>query len=307
VPTRRSFLTQLGILGLIGGGAWLVRDLVIFPAPRPRFPPGEAQWLPFARTDLSLITAVAGLGGKVVNAVVDSGAQFTSVDRAFVEREGLSKGLSFPMMALGVGGGGQMAHSVSVDLELGGVQMPGLRAAALDLAGVSEALGQDVALIIGFDVLSAVLADLDFPRRRFRLADPRHAPRPPGGYDAPVHRSGRALIAEATLQDMPVQLLVDTGSTGFVGISMETAQAAGIADREGRQGKSVVLGGVTDSKVVVADRFEFAGVVSHDIDVPIIEMPSTPGFPKGLMGVEALRHHHVLMDAGAGKMRLYPA
>jgi predicted aspartyl protease len=104
---------------------------------------------------------------------------------------------------------------------------------------------------------------------------------------------------------MPLEVLVDTGATGVLGLSVEAARTVGLSRQGGREGRSVVLGGVALSQVVTADSFAFAGEELRDVDVHIIQLPNVPGFPKGLMGVEALRRHRVLMQAGEGRMRLY--
>lgn len=305
MTNRRSFLTNLGVLALLGGGAWLARDRILWPAPRPRFDLPVGPWMPFSGRDQPLVTVLAGIGGTTVHALIDSGAQYTSIDRKLAERLELTSGLSIPMVAMGVGGVSQVAKGVTIDLELGGVQIPSLRAAALDLGVVSQALGQSVPLIIGFDFLSAVAAEIDFPRRRLRLADPKALAAPTGGFEAPVRRAGRALLADVSVQGMPLEVLVDTGATGVLGLSVEAAQSVGLSRQGGREGRSVVLGGVALSQVVTADSFAFAGEELRDVEVHIIQLPNVPGFPKGLMGVEALRRHRVLMRAGEGRMRLY--
>ena len=162
-------------------------------------------------------------------------------------------------------------------------------------------------LIIGFDVLSAVEMEIDFFGRRVRFSDPNAAPIPVGGVAAPVHRAGRALVAQVRLDGAPLEVLVDTGATGMVGLSSEAAKAVGLLDRPSSEGRSVVLGGVAESRVVTADRFEFAGQsFEHYVEVHIIQLPNVPGFPKGLMGIDALRDHRVVLDAGRGHLMLFP-
>jgi predicted aspartyl protease len=292
-------------VALLGGGAWLARDRVLWPTPRPQFGAPVGPWLPFIGPDQPLVTVLAGIGGVMVHALIDSGAQYTSVDRSLIERFALASGPSLPMVALGVGGAAQVAKGVTLDVELGGLRIPRLRAAALDLGVVSQALGLEVPLIIGFDVLSAVAAEIDFPRRRLRLADPKAAGLPAGGLAAPVRRAGRALLAQVRIEGRPLEVLVDTGATGLVGLSADAAQAVGLVAEGAREGRSVVLGGVAVSHVVSADRFAFAGQEFRDVDIHIIQLPNVPGFPKGLLGVDALRHRRVVIDAGAGSMRLF--
>jgi predicted aspartyl protease len=307
VTTRRSLLTNLGLLALLGGGAWLARDRLLWPTPRPQFSgAGDGAWLPFTHPDQALVTIPVGIGGVVVDALIDSGAQYTSIDRGLVERLRIGEGLSIPMVALGVGGAAQVARGVSIDLDLGGLRIPNLRAAALDLSMLSQAMGRAVPLIVGFDVLSTLAVEIDFPRRRLRVAAPERFAARTGGRLAPVRRRGRALLAKVEVEGAPLEVLVDTGATGFLGLSQAAAEAAGLAGRDERLGHSVVLGGTATSRVVRVERFAFAGETARGIDIHIIELPNVPGFPKGLMGVEALRRHRVLIDAGGGRMRLYP-
>jgi predicted aspartyl protease len=305
VLNRRSLLTNLGLLALLGGGAWLARERLLWPTPRPRFAAPTGPWLPFSHPEQPLVTILVGLGGITVHALIDSGAQFTSVDRGLLQRLGLGEGPAVPMVALGVGGAAQMARRVSLDLDLGGVRFASLHAAALDLEVVSRALGQEVPLIIGFDVLSAVAAEIDFPNQRLRLSQPDRFQIGAGGVTAPVRRSGRALLADVRIESTPLEVLVDTGATGLLGLSDEAAKLAGLEGRSEREGRSVVLGGVAVSRVVTLDRFAFAGAEYRDVEAHIIQLPRTPGFPKGLMGVDALRPFRVLLDAGGGRMQLY--
>jgi predicted aspartyl protease len=307
VTTRRSLIANLGLVALLGGGVWLARDRLLWPTPRPLFDAPVGPWLPFLGPDQPLVVVAAGVGGTMVHALIDSGAQYTSIDRRLVERFGLASGPALPMVALGVGGAAQVAKGVSLDLELGRLRFPRLRAAALDLGVVSQALGLEVPLIIGFDVLSAVAAEIDFPRRRMRFADPKGGNLPAGGVAAPVRRAGRALLAKVSIEGRPLEVLVDTGATGLVGLSADAAQQVGLVAQGARQGRSVVLGGVAVSQVVTAERFDFAGEAFRDVDIHIIQLPRVPGFPKGLLGVEALRHRRVSIDAGAGSLRLYPS
>lgn len=293
-------------MALAGAGVWLARDRLLWPAPKPTFAAPVGPWLPFTQGDAPLITVPVGVGGTTITALVDSGAQYTSIDRDLVEHLGLNHGLSIPMVALGVGGVGQVARGVTIDLDLGGARITGLRVASLDLSQVSRALGQAIPLIIGFDVLSVMAVEIDFPGRRMRLGEPTTFPVEPGGVAAPVRRAGRALVAQVRVNDTALEALVDTGATGFIGISEAAARQAGLGKTSGLQGQSVVLGGVAASRVIAGQRLSFAGQAFSDVDVHIIELPNVPGFPKGLLGVETLRDKRVVIDAGAGRMRLYP-
>lgn len=308
MATRRSFLTNLGLLALVGGGAWWAKEHLLWPQPKAAFqnPAGMSAWLPFTQPGQTLVTVLVGVGDVMVEALIDSGAQYSAVDRSLVERLKLTFGPTPPMVALGVGGAAQVARGVTFDLDIGGARFAGLRAAALDLRPLSQALGRSVPLIIGFDVLSALTADIDFPRRRLRVLASKPLDEAGPGLAAPVRRSGRALLATVVVETTPIEVLVDTGATGYVGLSPQAAELTGLTGRRRREGRSVVLGGMALSQVVEVRRFAFAGQEFRDIDVHILQLPQVPGFPKGLLGLESLRRNRVLMDVGHGWMRLTP-
>ena len=306
MPTRRSFLTNLGVLALLGGGAWWARERFLWPPPKPQFAAAEPSWLPFSSRRHSLITVTVGVGSQMVNALIDSGAQYSTIDRTLADELQLESGFSTPMVAMGVGGSVQMAKNVQLDLDLGGARFPRLRTAALDLGVLSQAMGQDTRLIIGFDVLSSVIVEIDFVRRRLRLSPREGFVFPPGGSAAPVRRDGRSLLAQVVLEGTPIELFLDTGATGVVGLSEASAQEVGLTGRAARQSRSVVHGVVALTRLVEIERVVFAGETFRDVDAHIIQLPNVPGFPKGLLGIEALRRFRVVMDAGGGRLQLYP-
>lgn len=300
--SRRSLFTNLAVLGLVGGGLWWSKDHVFLPPPKPGFAdPAGGGWLPMVGSRSGLAVIPVGLGGRVVQALVDSGAQYSAIDRGFAERLGLEHALGPPIMAMGVGGTTHVAPRIPLALEAGGVTLPRVMSAALDLATLSAAMEAETPLILGFDVLASLVADIDFPGRRLRFlpAAPAIA-----GVPAPVRRQGRALLAQVLVEGRSIELLVDTGSGGHISLSEAAARDLGLLDRPARAARNLVLGGIASSQVIEVAHLAFAGESFTDVPVHLIQLPAAPGFPKGLLGAETLRRWRVIMDAGAGRMTL---
>ena len=107
---RRSLLIRTAGLAAVVGGAWWARETLLWPKPTLTFvESGATPWLAYARSAL-VPTVRVRLGGLEVVALIDSGAQYSVIDRALVAALP-SAGRSLfdmPLVAYGVGGGAQV-------------------------------------------------------------------------------------------------------------------------------------------------------------------------------------------------------
>jgi predicted aspartyl protease len=308
LPTRRSFLTgslsSLGWLAAGGAAAWFLKDRVFWPTPTTVEGPDSSGWLPFAAPARSLVTVTVGLNGAPVAALVDSGAQYTVVDRAFAEARRLETTLAPPLVAYGVGGGAQVGQGVTADLQVGALSVAGLKAATLNLGPITRAAGVNVPLILGQDLLSALAVDIDFPRRRVALRRPESVSLPEDAVSVPARRAGRAVHVQAAVEGRPIELLFDTGASGALSLTEAKAAELGLADRPSRRGSSVVLGGVAEARIIIAADLAFAGRVLEEVEVYLFPAPPVPGFPAGLLGVGAFRGDRIVLDCGRGRLSI---
>jgi predicted aspartyl protease len=304
---RRSFLAQLGLLAAGGAPAWWFRDKVLWPEPETRFPAeGTTGWLPMLDPRQGVVVLEARLAGRTVRALLDSGAQSSVVDRGLVER------LALPVMAIapvvvafGVSGGPQIGRGASLDLELGGLKVQGLRAAVLDLAPISSAARRPFDVILGQDLLHHVMVDLDFPNARLAFAAPEGASPPEGARLLPVRLQGRELMTAVAVEGVSIEVVLDTGASGALALSDETAEAAGLLDgRPVGRAPSLTFGGLSFDRVVRARTVEFADEVYRDVAVHVFTSAQGAPRPAGLLGVEALKRFRILIDAGRGRVHL---
>jgi predicted aspartyl protease len=292
-----------------GGGLFLVRDRLPWPPPAVRFANDRATpWLTIADRS-GLITVTARVNGRRVQAVIDSGAQFTAIDRRLADALSLPRALAAPLLAYGVSGGPILSHTVRLDLATPGLEAPGLRAAVLDLTMVAQLAGRDFGLLLGRDLLRQVVLEADLPARRARLVA-RPAFRPPSHAQVlPIAwRSGAPLTPVHVEGSPPIDVLVDTGSTNVLALSEAAARRVGLLapGREVRSARSVSVSGLSLSQVVTARTLQAGEITLRDIEVFIYRRaPGSPA-PDGLLGAGLFRRHHLALDLGGSRLYLSP-
>lgn len=307
MTTRRGLLVRLGLLATAGGALFLVRDRLPWPPLEPRFANGrDTPWLPLPERG-GLIEIAVAVNGAPTRAVVDSGAQFSAIDRTLAERLDLPRTLAAPILAYGVSGGPSLSHTVRLNLGLPGLAIPRLRAAVLDLAAISGATGRDFQLLIGRDVLRHLVVEADFPRARARFLT-REAFRPPR--DAmliPLRNKGGAPMVSVQIEAAPaLDVLVDTGASGVLALSAGAATRAGLLapGRPVSSAHSVSLGGLSLDRLVTASTVRVAGMTLHQADVQIYTPAANAPAPSGLLGTGLFRKFRMSLDLGGDRLVL---
>jgi len=276
---RRSFLIRAGAAAAaVGGGLWL-KDHVIWRRPTLRFADGGASgWMPFVAGGAATPTMRVRLAGREVTALVDSGAQYSVIDRGLVAALGLTTFFDMPMVAYGVGGQPQVGRGVTLELTVGSLAVGGLRAAILDLGPLAQAAGLGAPLVLGQDLLSEA-----------------------------VRRSGTALTAEVTVEGAVMRAVVDTGFSSLIALSQGAAEAAGLLDgRAETAGSSIVLGGVARARVIEAKTVTFGDDLWRRVATPVFADSPLPNYPDALLGVAAFEKREVALDLGRGRLHIAP-
>lgn len=304
---RRNLLLRAAGLIAVAGGAWWAREHLLWPKPRLTFgPDGATPWLPYGRRAVTPTVKVT-VEGREMLALIDTGAQYSVIDRTLFDSlpsEGRSL-FDMPLVAYGVGGGAQVGRGTSLDIELPGLVVSGLRAAILNLGPLASEDGLRTPLILGQDVLGEAVLALDPQRRYARLVRRDAFVRPPDLMEAAVKRQGTALVAELTVESAVVRAIVDTGASSLLGLSREAAHTAGLLDgRPQRDGVSLVLGGSLRSTIVEARTVTFAGHLYERVEIGVFDQPPLPNFPGGLVGMEAFADRRVALDLGKGTLHV---
>lgn len=304
---RRKLLIRVAGLAAIGGAAWWARETLIWPEPRLAFADGRATpWLPYARR-ASVPTVRVRIAGREIFALIDSGAQYSVIDRAFAaELPEQGRALfDIPLVAYGVGGGSQVGRGTTLDLDLPGLMVTRLRAAILDLGPLASAEGLQTPLIIGRDLLEQVVLAMEPARRHVRLVAREAFVRPADLAPTTVHLAGGAMVAAVTVEGVDVDAVVDTGASSLLALDRESATNAGLLDgRPQESGVSLVLGGAMRALIIEARTVTFADHLYRRVPVGVFEQPPLPNFPGALLGMDAFVGRRAALDLGGGTLHV---
>ncbi len=301
---RRAFLTRAALLAGGLAGAWWLRDNVLWRDPGVAFPAdGSSGWLDYDEPRASVPTVEVTIAGQTVRALVDSGAQFSVIDRGLFDALGLTRAFDLPLVAYGVGGGAQMGRGTTLDLSVGAMRIEALRTAILSLGPLAMRDGLSAPLILGQDILGETILELDTAERRLRfLARDGHA-MPTDVLPLTVNRSRGALATEVTVEGATIQAVVDTGASALLALSREAAENAGLLDgRDAETGSSIVLGGAIASQIVRSRTITVGDQIYRDVETPIYADVALPGFPTALLGMEAFAGRRLVLDLGGGAL-----
>lgn len=305
---RRSLFIRAGAAAAaVGGGLWL-KDHVLWRRPGVTFgADGSSGWLEFVAPRTLLPTVTVTLAGREMTALIDSGAQYSVIDRRLVAELGLDRFFDMPLIAYGVDGRAQMGRGVTLDLTFGTARIDRLRAGILDLGPLSEEAGLGAPLILGQDLLMQAVLEMDLRRRRLRLARAGQTELPRAYRALPVRRAGTALIAEAVVEGSRIQALVDTGSSALLALSEGVAQSAGLLDgRSEQEGSSIVLGGVAKARLIQARTVALGQELWRDVTTAVYADRPLPNYPDALLGMEAFAGRDVILNLGDGQLHLAP-
>ena len=301
---RRAFLTRATLVAAGVGGAWWLRDRVLWRDPGVVFgPDGSSGWLPYDEPRASVPTVRVTVAGRPVRALVDSGAQYSVIDRGLFDQLGLTQAFDIPLVAYGVGGAPQMGRGVTLDVTVGTMRVEALRAAILSLGPLAVGEGLSAPLILGQDVLGQTVLELDTEERRMRfLAREGHVLSAELAV-IPVSTARGALVTEVTVEGATIQAVVDTGASAVLALSREAAESAGLLDgRPSQRGASIVLGGAIDSQIVRSRTITIGDQIYRDAETPIYADVPLPGFPAALVGMEAFAGRRLVLDLGGGRL-----
>jgi predicted aspartyl protease len=305
IPSVAAYAVLLAVLALLYRFTSIGLDRVPDPAPCPPdlcASPGAAALAPARRSPRHLLVPVM-LEDRPLQLLLDTGASATVIDARVAREIGLVEAARTIFGAVNDRYG--LQHVLPVQrLLVAGHAYGDFDVAIVDMTGVRAGLGDEVAGVLGADVLGRQPCEIDFARPALLLG--RSAPafdraRAPGEADteAPISAVGGGWFVRALAADREAFFLVDTGSN----VSQVAEPLA--AELDGRAGVVVETPGrVLDAAGARAPRLRtlrlpilaVGDVGRRDIDVTVGET--------SLLGADFFAGMHLRIDAPAGLLTL---
>jgi predicted aspartyl protease len=149
--------------------------------------------------------------------------------------------------------------------------------------------------------------EADFPLGRARLIAPG-AYRPPHDAMAVPLSAGAPRASVRIEAARPIDLLIDTGATGFLALSEAAARDAGLTapGRRTSQSLSVSLSGLNPETVAHAHTVALGPLKLHDVPVQVYAPAANVPSPSGLVGTGLLRQFRLALDLANRRLYLIP-
>lgn len=302
---RRSFLLRGAVAAsAVGAGLWL-KDRLWQGRPSLAFD-GSDDWHPLVPGVVDVPVVEVRIEGRTVRALIDSGAQFSVIDQALANGLGDARSerpFDMPLIAYGVGGQAQVGKGMTVDLQLPGATVDGLKVALLDLGPLARDPDIGIGLVLGRDLMRQAVVELDWGKRQVRFTDPARWKPPPRLWSLPVEMAGDALAAMVNVEGRPVRAVVDTGASSLLAVTETHAQTLGLNDgRRAEEGRSLVLGGMTRARWVQVSSVTLGDVQWARTRVAIFPASDLPGYPDALLGMAAFKNKKLALNLGQNQL-----
>ena len=183
-----------------------------------------------------LLVVPAGINGKLVHLVVDSGAERTMISNATAERLGLPHDPRFVVHSMGIGGA-STSTDVTIDrFVLGGVHFAPVTRIAVGTFNLQTDRGLSADGLLGADILLGFDLDIDVPDHKLTLYRSRICPNITPPWPEPaieiigVRARKDRLLLPFELDNVPGEALLDTGAQGNV-LGVDMARRMGLDDQ----------------------------------------------------------------------------
>jgi hypothetical protein len=249
-----------------------------------------------------LLVVPAGINGKQIHLVVDSGAERTTISDTVAEQLELPHDARYVNHAMGIGGS-STTTDVRVDrLVLGGVHFPVNRIAVGNFRLHTER-GLSADGLLGADILLAFDMDIDVPDGKLTLYLSRTCPniRPPWTEPAVEITGVRAqkdrLLLPFELDNVAGMAILDTGAQGNV-VGIDMARRMGLSDQVLAQDRPVRQRGVGPGEIVShLHQFRLLRIGPVvELNPKITVLPSDFGVGDALIGEEFLQGRRVWLS-----------
>ncbi len=243
------------------------------------------------------------IGDQPVQAMLDSGSQFTGMDAAFAAHAGIAEtGRRITLRGVQHTLSGRMTRLAAV--AVGGTALGGLDAVVLSYESLSLAVGRPVEMALGVDFFRRFVVEIDFQTQTLALHE-RAAFVPPPRVPA------TALTARGEMMTVPIAFpggitvlaLIDTGSAPPLILSPMPAAKLGLFKGKTSTAPLGGVGGASVVKTASAPNLGVGGAAFRD--VPVQAASRSLGVEANL-GLGLLSRFHLYFDFAGSRAWFAP-
>ena len=286
--------------------------IVAHPGHPPISPPAvsfniRSQSIPFTLFRGSRLVVPILINGHRTEAMLDTGASMTTLDRGFARSIGLAEG--FKIQGKGTGGIVDAELLSGVNIDLGGMRLAGMSVGAMDLSPVSRSLGRPMSVVLGRDFFNSAVVSIDWAKGNFQVHAPAAFHPSPNATALTLARKGPFnTIPVSVAGGQPVEALFDLGSDGALGLPRsyweERPDLGKLRSAEWRRGG---VGGLKPARWVTVPNVQLGGR-TFDAVPTLLSEAGDDDDPTQMAnaGIQFLKQFNVDLDLGHDRIFLSP-
>lgn len=262
----------------------------------------SSEWLAFDFVDGQRIFVRGSINGHPAQMLLDSGAEASVIDRAFLAEVGLRPGVG--VAATGLTASAEASAIPDVSIAVGGATLRGVTTASMDLGAVSAQMGHPLTVILGADIFRDAVVDIDFAHRRIAFRDPGRFEPPPGAVGSDLVPAGGQYVVGASVAGRAARLDFDLGSgsplTLWSGFWTKL-------DLPPKRSTTIIggVGGLSEAAITETPEVSFGGTVFTRVPTQLMP-PTRSGIARarsdGNLGLPLLKRFRLLVDLPHGKV-----
>jgi hypothetical protein len=278
------------------------------PTPTDQVPSREVLPAEFVHEAYLFVSGT--IAGHPATMMLDTGAGRTVVNAAFAERIGLRGDAGNPGKALGVGGTVAATLVDGVLLEFGRSRLT--TSVVIVPIDVEPMLGRELQVVLGRDVFTAFVVEMDYASSQVTLHDPASFRYAGSGTTLPLQRGELDVWSVAVeIEDLgPAWFDLDTGDGGTLFLHAPYVAKHRLLDGRPR-GTSLQagVGGITEVASTRLTRVGLGGTVFRDVPVDT-DRSDVGAFERtqaaGNLGAQLLCRHRLIVDGSRMQIHLEP-
>ena len=269
---------------------------------------GTTGPLPFNYVNENRIYIPARVNGRQVEVILDSGADFTALDRAFAQEIGLR--LFGEAQTGGAGGHASTSLASDVMIEIGKLRLDHPQVGVLDLTDIATGIGHPMPVILGRPAFDQLIVDIDFQNRTIAFHDPARFQVPAGATSIELKPVGGGRSVPASIEGgPPVEMQFDIGNSGNLEVFPVYWQDRDmLRDRAHSATRSTGVGGTAEEIAATVRSLDFAGVRFTDVPASFVRPGSGHDDDRfsGIIGIPILSRFRLMIDYPNDRLHLVP-